>query len=136
MPAFEAVLRSDVPLVLLPFEASGRIRITARDLRRLGAVAGAPRWLAKVSEGWLAFWQYALGAAGFRPFDSLAVGWVATPEHFTCSEKRARVRSRRWLFFGHDSLDVAATLEAGRPVLYCSDVSPAFKEELLDRVTS
>ncbi len=27
-------------------------------------------------------------------------------------------------------------LEAGRPVLYCSDVSPAFKDELLDRLTS
>ncbi len=133
-PAFETVLRSDVPLVLLPFEASRRIRITARDLRRLGAVAGAPRWLAKVSEGWLAFWQTALGATGFRPFDSLAVGWVAAPEHFTCSEESARIQSRRSLFFNRDSLDVAAILPGGKAVLYCSDLSPTFKEELLARL--
>ncbi len=132
--AFETVLRSTVPLVLLPFEASGRIHITASDLGRLRAEAGAPRWLANVSEGWLGFWQHALGAPGFRPFDSLAVGWVATPEHFTCSEERALVRRRRSLFVDRDSLDVAARLEGGRPVLYCSDLSPAFKEELLKRL--
>ncbi len=132
--AFETVLRSEVPLVLLPFEASGRIHITASDLGRLRAEAGAPRWLANVSEGWLSFWQHALGAPGFRPFDSLAVGWVATPEHFTCSEESARVRRRRSLFVDRDSLDVAARLEGGRPVLYCSDLSPAFKEELLNRL--
>ena len=89
-----------------------------------------------MSEGWLSFWQRDLGAPGFRPFDSLAVGWVATPEHFRCVEERARVRSRRSVFVDRDSLDVAATLEGGRLVLYCSDVSPAFKDELLNRLTA
>lgn len=133
--AFETVLRSEVPLVLLPFEASSRILITARDLRRLDAAAGAARWLARLSQSWLAFWDHALGAAGFRPFDSLAVGWVSTPEHFTCSEETARIRQRRSLFVERGSLEVAETLKDGRPVLYCSDLSPAFKEELLDRLT-
>jgi inosine-uridine nucleoside N-ribohydrolase len=133
--AFETVLRSQIPLVLLPFEASENVQITARDLRRMTETGGTARWLAMVSEGWLEFWQTRLGAEGFRPFDSLAVGWVATPELFDCKHEYARIRRRRSFFFERDSLEVTTTSQRGRAVLYCGSLSLAFKAELMDMLT-
>ena len=123
------------PLVLLPFEASRQIEITSEDLQRLRAVEGGPRWLAEQSEGWLAFWQKSLGASGFRPFDSLAVGWVVAPELFACSRQVARVRHRRSVFFERSALEVTAGFDGGRPVLFCTEPLAAFKESLIERLT-
>jgi len=132
--SLETILNTDIPLVLLPFEASERTRITSADLRRLAAGNEITRWLATVSRGWLAFWQNSLGASGFRPFDSLAVAWAVSPGHFECLEEYARIRKRRSILRVRDSLEVARHFVEGRRVRYCTNPDPRLKRRLLGRL--
>ncbi len=125
--AFRAVLDADVPLVLVPYDASDRVQIDRQDLERLASSAGVSRWLARASRGWFAFWTLAFGEQGFRPFDGLAVGWAVAPEHFACTRRAARIRHRPSRFTNQDSLEITPLRSGAREVLWCTDPSPAFK---------
>jgi inosine-uridine nucleoside N-ribohydrolase len=62
--AFEIVLNSSIPVVLVPYEVASRVIIGSSDLDELSA-KDTTRWLARLSEEWLSFWVNDLKAEGF-----------------------------------------------------------------------
>jgi inosine-uridine nucleoside N-ribohydrolase len=134
--AMRAVLRSGVPITLVPFEIGMQVDITAADLERLQVAGSLAGWLAEVSQPWLSFWRGRwIERAGFSPFDALAVGHAAQPQHFECKAAHARIGFSVFLAplgLGRD-LEVADDSDAA-PVRYCDTVHPAFKRALLDRL--
>jgi inosine-uridine nucleoside N-ribohydrolase len=134
--AMRTVLRSGVPITLLPFETGMQVEITAADLERLQQAGGLAGWLAEASKPWLSFWHGRLiERPGFSPFDALAVGYVAQPQLFECNAAHARIGFSVFLApfgLGRD-LEVADGID-GVPVRYCDTVHPSFKHTLLDRL--
>ena len=89
--AVETVLRSGIPLTLLPIEASGRLQIDANDLNELSRSGPAGEYLARRSKVWLWFWTKFVGTNGGPIFDALAVVSVTRPELLTMESKYARM---------------------------------------------
>jgi pyrimidine-specific ribonucleoside hydrolase len=121
--AVEIVLRSGVPLYLIPFEVGRQIVITRRDLRVLEAQSSLDAWLSARSAPWLEFWEHTLGAQGFSPFDLLAAAFLVDPSQFTCQTIPAKLVRRRGLFVVRDTLEVSSSFEAQNIVRYCSGIS-------------
>jgi inosine-uridine nucleoside N-ribohydrolase len=127
--AMAVLLASDVPLVLAPWEVASHVWIGAEHLDRLASAGGAATWLAARSRDWLAFWQREIGAHGFNPFDTLAVGWVLVPhliEHMVVDariEPGPRVPEL-----------VVHPAAGGRRVTYCTRPAAAFLDDLMARL--
>lgn len=126
--AFDFVLRSGIPLHLIPFEAASGVVITDRDLDALERRGALDAWLASHSRTWLSMWETLLGAGGFAPFDALAVIYLLAPEEFACQEIPARLVRRHGLFVVRDTLEVSPSFDDRTPVRYCSDVSRTVRE--------
>lgn len=129
--AAEIVLRSGIPVHLVPFEASFPVRLNKEALQKLAQADPLYRWLADHSAPWLSFWEETLGAEGFAPFDTLAVLYTIRPDLFSCSILSARLVRRRGFFTRRDTLEVTGST-GGVPVTYCVDVAPEVKERLAD----
>lgn len=136
--AFATILRSRVPLVLTPWEISSRIWITASDLARI-RTSGTARWeLTDAAADWLMFWKKSFQVDGFNPFDTLAVGYVTSPHLFNCEALPVEIRD-----MPDDAgppglkpyLLVDKTLRSLTSALYCGEAQPAFKADLMNRLT-
>ena len=125
--AFEIVLRSGIPMYLIPFEVAQHVVVTRTDLHTLERRGGLDAWLASRSGPWLEFWETVLGATGFFPFDALAVMYLVTPKEFSCQDIPARVIRRHGLLFVRDTLEVSYSFEGAVMVHYCSDVSRSIR---------
>lgn len=130
--AFDIVLRSGVPVHLIPFEVGRQATVTRADLSSLYANGHLDRWLSDRSAAWLDFWEGTLGAPGFSPFDTLAVAYLVEPQHFSCDAMPAMIVRRRGLFVVRDSLEVASSIVDGNMVTYCRDVSPVMRNSITD----
>jgi inosine-uridine nucleoside N-ribohydrolase len=109
-----------------------KIQIGSRELATLQTAGSQAKLLAGLSEPWLEHWQSAFKSDGFYPFDSLAVGLAITPEQFTCARLPARVQRKPALFIAsRDQLLVSADFIGGPEVMYCHDIAPRFKLDLL-----
>jgi len=129
--AFESVIETDVPLVLMPFEAAQKVRILPEDLAALTNAGEVEAWLAESSLGWMNFWRSRLGEDGFYPFDSLAMGYVIDPIHFACEPAKARVNFRRGRIKARDELIIDLDPETESRITYCRGVSPGFHNTLM-----
>jgi len=135
--AFEVVLRSAVPVTLLPFEAATRVILLPGDLAALESTGGHGARLARDSRGWMTFWRERLGADGFHPFDSLVLGRVIRPGWFHCPTTHARIHKRRARFVeSRHRLEVSDGFTDAPRVRYCTTVAPGFKPFLLQRLGS
>ena len=133
--AAEIVLRSGVPITLVPFELATKLVVTESDLERLRAGDGAARWLSDVSEPWLSFWNTMLGKPGFHPFDVLAVAYAAMPEHFRCKRTPARIGFNLFLEPFGMGRDLEVSEETrGAIVTDCYDLDPAVKDLVVIRL--
>lgn len=130
--AFETVLEHGAQVILVPYAAARQVVIGERELSRLQRSPGAPRRLARISRGWLAFWQRSFRADGFFPFDLIAAAKLALPGSLQCRRTRARIVHRRGLFAVRDTLEVDSG--AGRDVTYCDRVRTGLLEKLLARI--
>ena len=131
--AFDVVLASGVPLTLVPFEAAARVTIERRHLARLAAGDAAARWLARLSEGWLSFWQTWFRVDGFHPFDGLAVAYLTMPALFTCERLHARVRDETFLGHRYGSvLEVSQSFAEPSQVTYCRRVDRRLADLMID----
>ncbi len=126
--AFEIVLRSGIPIFLIPFEVAQHVVVTRTDIRTLEQRGGLDAWLASRSRPWLEFWETGLGATGFFPFDALAVAYLVTPKDFSCHDIPARVIRRHGLLFVRDTLEVSYSFEGTATVRYCSDIARSIRE--------
>jgi len=130
--AFDVLLRSGVPTVLLPYEVASKVIIMPQDLDELAKAGGEALWLSNLSQDWMSFWRKSLKTSGFYPFDSLAVGYAIMPEYFRCEILPAMIERKRARFIeSRDNLLVSKKSNNERLVTYCYDVDPRFKSILL-----
>lgn len=142
--AFQVLLDSPVPLVLAPWEVSSKIRIDAEDVAKFSTGGPAARRLFQSVSDWLHYWESEFGAAGFHPFDTLAVGFLTHPLLFKSEELPVAIQ-----YLPDDTaaggetsepvsekpyLIASMELETTRRAQYCFAVSPRFKEILLHRL--
>lgn len=137
---FQVLLDSGAPIVLAPWEISSKVWMKREDLQRLDKGDPGARYLASPALDWLEWWHKNLGTDGFNPFDTLAVAYLTSPHMLTCSGSNAQIqnapddvtedaqtRTKPYLY-------VSADLKTARPVTYCYDARPQFKEDLIVRL--
>jgi len=129
--AFDVILKSGIPLILMPFEVAQKVLITPSDLNLMKEGGDVESWLASASRGWLEFWRSELGEHGFYSFDSLAMGYVINPTHFTCHSVTAMVNFRHGRFRNRDELTIEMSSDDSSHIAYCKEVSPDFHDELI-----
>ena len=124
--AVRAVLRSEIPVLLVPVETSARLELDRADLDALAASGAAGEYLARRSRVWLWFWMHIAKARGGPIFDALAVAAVAEP---SLVKKETRFAS----FDPHDQLIVRRA--GGRKVEFCIGFAPETKATILRRLS-
>ena len=129
--AVSVVLRSGIPLVLLPYSAARQVLMTRSDLDALARTTPVGQWVAHRSRDWLAFWHREVGLNGFYPFDLMAAAYVREPASFRCARVNAWVGEDALLpWFGggaallvSQSARPAGATPSGGSALYCDVVS-------------
>jgi pyrimidine-specific ribonucleoside hydrolase len=137
---FQVLLDARVPIVLAPWEVSSKVWLRRNDIDRLTQGGRDVQYLLAPALDWLQWWHENLGVEGFNPFDTLAVGYVTSPQLFACEESNVQIQNapddvtsdaktkiKPYLY-------VSAALESPRRVTYCYSVSSSFKEDLLERL--
>lgn len=89
--AAEVVLRSKIPLVLVPIETASRLLIDETDLQDLSTSGSAGVYLASRSKIWLWFWMHIVKTNGGPIFDALAIIPVTRPELLSMRKQYARM---------------------------------------------
>lgn len=126
--AVSFLLSTDVPITLIPYEAAREVILRPDDLDRIAGNGAAGAWVAKGSEGWLAFWQDEVGIDGFYPFDLVAVRYVLDASALRCGPGAAHVDTGwapEWLWVFDDAglfVKPAGEAEQGRKVTYCPQI--------------
>lgn len=132
--AVSLVLRSGVPIVLVPYTAARQVSMTSGELDGIAGMGQAGRWVAERSRQWLAFWRDEAGLDGFYPFDLMAAAYVRDPARFRCAHVNAWVGDDAllpWLGGGPTLLvtQLDAPLSASAvEALYCDVVSAGIGE--------
>lgn len=89
--AVAVVLRSGIPLVLIPYTAARAVSITGSDLDAMARTVPAGQWVASRSREWLQFWRNDVGLDGFYPFDLMAAVYLRDSRRFRCARVNAWV---------------------------------------------
>lgn len=135
--AFSVVLRSGIPMTLVPWEAARDFWVEAADLNFLASGSPASQWLAAASWDWLQLWQSKYRVHGFHPFDALAGGFLTHPDLFDREVLPARIKvvSNDRNLAGEPSrkpmLLVSRAFRRAPRVVYVTGVRPEFKALLL-----
>ena len=126
--AAAVVLRSGVPVVLVPISTAGKLMVDANDLTGVAAGGPAGAYLAKRSKVWLWFWQNLARAEGGPLFDTVPVMATVKP-HLVFSDTRyASVEQDGTLFVSKKRTAFS------RPVRYCPNLGSGIKAVLLRRL--
>jgi len=136
--AFRVLLAARVPLVLAPWEVSSGVWVTRGDVEKSARGNGGMQWMLPALLDWIELWEREFGAEGFNPFDALAVGYLVKPGSLECSRMRARVEVQAddtGASVRRPYLLVGAAQGGGEEVTYCSVAKPAFRSDLLRRLS-
>jgi pyrimidine-specific ribonucleoside hydrolase len=126
--AAQAVLRSSIPLTLVPIATGAHLLIDGRDLRELEESGAAGNYLSRRSKIWLWFWTHFAGTNGGPIFDAGAIV-AATRPKMVSSETRYSETD------GAGNLIVNNRLTSGaRTVRYCSRFAPGTKRFVMERL--
>ena len=123
-----AVLRSKIPLTLLPIATSSQLTIDRADLRALERSGGAGYYLSRRSRIWLWFWTNFVRTNGGPIFDALAIIPAAKPGLLSIEKRYAKM---------DDTANLIVTsrrTNGARPVGYCTGFSPATKRFVMGRL--
>jgi inosine-uridine nucleoside N-ribohydrolase len=140
--AFQVLLDAKIPIVLAPWEISSKVWIKREDLERLEHGGPDVLYLVPSAMDWLTWWHDNLGADGFNPFDTLAVGYLTSPDLFQCTKLKIRINSgpddtgSEMVSKTKPFLIVSPNQDPSHTATYCSDVNSRFKEDLLARLLS
>ena len=143
--AFRVLIASKVPLVLTPFEISSQVWIESKDIDRLADGPPAARALASPARAWLSLWRRLFSVDGFNPFDTLAVGYVVSPQGFGCESLPVAIETlpdditepgmQGTTVPNKPYLLASESLRSSpRRALYCSKPPARFKPDLLRRL--
>jgi inosine-uridine nucleoside N-ribohydrolase len=126
--ATQAVLRSRVPLTLLPVETVSNLMLDAPDLRKLEQSGDAANYLSRRSRIWLWFWTTIVKEKGGAIFDAPAIIAVTKPELLSSERRHARIDQ-------HGNLLVTRRqVKGARPVRYCTALDPGTKQFFMRRL--
>jgi inosine-uridine nucleoside N-ribohydrolase len=126
--AAEAVVRSNIPLTLVPIATASELLLNDENLRELERQGGAGNYLARRSNVWLWFWTHFVKTNGGPIFDALAVVAATKPELVPTKQRYAKMDEA-----GH--LIVTDRLTSGGcRVRYCTDFSPDMKRFVMERL--
>lgn len=137
---FQVLLDSQVPIVLTPWELSSKVWMKSEDLDLLDRGGPEARYLVPPARDWLEWWNKNLGTDGFNPFDTLAVGYLTSPNLIECFASKARIErasddvNRDAATRTKPYLLVSSDFKSARPVTYCYNTGARFKEDLLRRL--
>ena len=128
--AVAVVLRSEIPLVLVPVETASRLAIDGQDMRKLESDGAAGKYLARRSRIWLWFWTRFVKTEGGPIFDACAILPVTRPGLLTVEERYAAVDRS-------GNLIVTRRRTPGaRTVGYCAKLAPEAKEFVVGRIVT
>jgi pyrimidine-specific ribonucleoside hydrolase len=126
--ATEAVLRSNIPLTLVPIATGSHLLVDGADLRHLERSGGPGNYLSRQSRIWLWFWTHFVKTNGGPIFDALAIVPTTSPELLTIKKRYARMDQA-------GNLVVTPRLTNGaRPVRYCTNFAPGMKRFVMQRL--
>lgn len=144
--AFRVIINSGVKLVLAPFEISSKVWITAEHIRRWHEGGTASRWIADYADTWLQTWKYHFNVDGFNPYDTLAVGFVTSPQLIECEDLPIDIVTAEddgvKDVIGHEDVPVAMKqylvlardLASPHTATYCHRALDGFIEDLMTRL--
>ena len=125
-----AVLRSNIPLTLVPIAASSQLRVDGADLRQLERSGDTGTYLSRQSGIWLWFWTHFVKTDGGPIFDALAIIPVTRPELLSIKKRYAKMDQA-------GNLAVTPRLtNGGRPVRYCTGFAPGTKGFVMQRLAA
>jgi inosine-uridine nucleoside N-ribohydrolase len=123
-----AVLRSNIPLTLVPIATGSHLLVDGADLRQLERSGGAGNYLSRQSRIWLWFWTHFVETNGGPIFDALAIIPMTRPELLSIKKRYARMDQT-------GNLIVTPRLTNGAPpVRYCTSFSPGLKRFVMQRL--
>jgi inosine-uridine nucleoside N-ribohydrolase len=141
--AFRVLLASRIPITFAPWEISSKVWLTREDVDAIATHNPGFVSLLPALQDWVALWVSEFGAAGFNPFDTLAVGYLVDPADLACPTMAASIEN------GGDDTS-ASTPAPQKPYLlvrppqrtehklvkYCHTAAPNFKVDLLRRIAA
>ena len=130
--AAASILKSKIPLSLVPYDAARGIELTAADLDRLDA---SLPWLVERSRSWLEYWRTDIGRKGFYPFDLLAAAYAVDPSSLRCIRARAWVGRDDTLFLPWSPAALLVAPGTDDAVLYCGRAGGEVYPDALRRLT-
>jgi pyrimidine-specific ribonucleoside hydrolase len=124
----EIVMRSSLPMTLVPVGLAANLMVTREDLRELERSEGAGNYLARNSKVWMWFWTTFVRTRGGPIFDALAVAGAAGPRLITFERRYARVDEAR------DLVVTRRQAKGTRAVTFCTGFSAQTKRVVLTRL--
>lgn len=125
-----AVLRSNIPLTLVPIATGSRLLVAGADLRQLERSGGAGNYLSRQSRIWRWFWTHLAKTDGGPIFDAVAIIPTTSPELLSIKNRYARMDQA-------GNLVVTPRLTNGaRPVRYCTGFAPGMKRFVMQRLVT
>jgi pyrimidine-specific ribonucleoside hydrolase len=122
------VLRSDLPLTLVPIATGSHLLVDEADLRQLERSGDAGNYLSRQSRVWLWFWTHFVKTNGGPIFDALALIPTTKPELLSIRKRYARMDQA-------GNLAVTPHVTNGaRPVRYCTGFAPGLKRFVMQRI--
>jgi inosine-uridine nucleoside N-ribohydrolase len=122
------VLRSNIPLTLVPTATGSHLLVDGADLRQLERSGGAGNYLSHESRIWLWFWTHFVKTNGGPIFDALAIVPMTRPELLSIKKRYARMDEA-------GNLVVTPRLTNGaRPVRDCTGFALETKRFVLRRL--
>jgi inosine-uridine nucleoside N-ribohydrolase len=123
-----AVLRSNIPLTLVPIATGSHLLVDGADLRQLERSGGAGNYLSRRSGIWLWFWTHFVKTNGGPIFDAVALVPTTKPELLAIKKRYARMDQA-----GNLVVTTRQT-NGARPVRYCTGFAPGMKRFVMQRL--
>jgi inosine-uridine nucleoside N-ribohydrolase len=136
--AAEVVVRSNIPLTLVPIATASELLLNEENLRELERQGGAGNYLARRSKVWLWFWTRVVKTNGGPIFDALAVVTATRPELVPTRGCYAKMDEAGHLRVTRRQ-SAAATARRGltsgaRRIRYCTGFAPGTKSFVMERL--
>ena len=126
--ATAVMLRSKIPLTLVPIATGSHLLINGADLRQLERSGGSGNYLSNQSRIWLWFWTHFVKTNGGPIFDAVAIIPTTRPELLSIKKRYARMDQA-------GNLSVTSRLTNGaRLVRYCTGFAPGTKRIVMERL--
>jgi inosine-uridine nucleoside N-ribohydrolase len=126
--AVEAVLRSNIPLTLVPIATASNLLLDERDLHTLEQSSGAANYLSRRSRIWLWFWRNVVKTKGGPIFDAVAITPATKPELLSLEKRYAKMDETGNL------LVMPRLTNGSRPVRFCTSFAPETKDFVMRRL--